>query len=62
MLDGVDWTEDRAWERAALLGMEPRAARNLIDLRYPHFRTDRIVEIIEADEAPTPKVRTLANG
>lgn len=68
MLDGIDWTSDREWERAMFLrSQDHRFAQKILDLRYPRFRVDPVVEVIEPDpetEAP-PKVRTFtprANG
>lgn len=60
MLDGLDWTEDRQWERAMLPMLERRGSQDLLDLRYPHFRTDPVVEIIspDDDEAP-PRAKTF---
>ena len=53
MLDGADWESDRAWERSMLpLVSKPQ---NFLDLRYPHFRVDPVVKIIEPDPEEDPK-------
>ena len=51
MLDGIDWVNDREWERAAFLRTGDASARKLFDLSYPHYRTDRVVEVIESEPA-----------
>lgn len=58
MIDGVDWVNDRAWERAIFLktGSE-RFARDLLELSYPHFRAggDRIVAIEHPPDEEEPR-------
>lgn len=41
MLDGADWIGDREWERAAFALMDGKAAKKILDARYPRYRTDR---------------------
>lgn len=55
MLDGMDWVSDREWERAMFVRtQDARAARKLLELSYPHYQTDRVVEVIEADHSADP--------
>lgn len=50
MLDGLDWINDREWERALFVRTaDSRAASDLLDYNYPHFRTERVVKIIRPD-------------
>lgn len=57
MMDGIDWMNDREWERQYFIRTtDGRAAADLFEYSYPHFRSDRVVEIIrsESDDQPPP--------
>jgi hypothetical protein len=46
MADGLDWVNDREWERAAFIRMQdPDTASDMLTYAYPHFRTSRVVKI-----------------
>lgn len=49
MLEGIDWVNDRQWERAAFL---KTGSQDLFEYNYPHFRTPRVTKIINSDQLP----------
>jgi hypothetical protein len=48
MLDGLDWVNDRDWEKAVFLIANPTAAQELLDLSYPHFRVDPSKRVVKS--------------
>jgi hypothetical protein len=50
MLDGIDWANDREWERMVYLRLPAHLADTLRTLSYPHFRTPRVVQVASSDD------------
>lgn len=51
MIDGIDWVNDRQWERLLFAKAPDRATiEDLWDLNYPHFRHERVTRIIRSDD------------
>jgi hypothetical protein len=63
MMDGIDWVNDRAWERAVFgrTGSQ-KVARELLELSYPHFRVDRVVSVISDDDDEAPQRQRTLSG
>jgi hypothetical protein len=52
MLEGIDWMNDREWERAAFQRYSDEHARELLLRSYPHFRRVRVTEVIRLEAEP----------
>ena len=62
MLEGIDWMNDREWERALFQRAgDHRAAQRILDLSYPHFRVDPVVSVIESEPAAASEPKRM-NG
>lgn len=63
MLDGIDWVNDREWEKALFVRMpDPATALDILEYHYPHFRTDRVVTITRGESSRRQRKRGFSDG